>query len=280
MLDSFPNKDSGGMNDTSTIEPQRRKVDAETIKQEIVDKLAYAVGKDPIVAKDHDWLAATILVVRDRAIDRWMESTRGAYRTGAKRVYYLSVEFLIGRLLRDAMSNLGLVEPIATALKSLGVDLDLIEALEPDAALGNGGLGRLAACFLDSLSTLNLPAVGYGIHYEFGLFRQRFVNGQQVEDADEWTRDGSPWKHAQRIRGGRHADRYPDGRGCRFPGAYQRFRRKLFGADDRPGVHLGAGLERDRRRDCHGPSVQMGPCLRAGRGQYGSFLRQCLLSAR
>jgi glucan phosphorylase len=110
------------MNDASTIEPLPRKIDAETIKGEIVDKLAYAVGKDPIVAKDFDWLAATILVVRDRAIDRWMESTRAAYHTGAKRVYYLSLEFLIGRLLRDAMTNLGLVEPIQAALKALGVD--------------------------------------------------------------------------------------------------------------------------------------------------------------
>ena len=100
------------MNDTTTIEPAPRKTDAETLKAEILDKLAYAVGKDPIVAKPHDWLAATILVVRDRAIDRWMESTRAAYRTGAKRVYYLSLEFLIGRLLRDAMTNLGLVESI------------------------------------------------------------------------------------------------------------------------------------------------------------------------
>ncbi|MEQ8700470.1 MAG: glycogen phosphorylase, partial [Bauldia litoralis] len=108
----------------NAIDPQPRRVDAESLKAAIVDKLAYAVGKDSIVAEPHDWLAATILVVRDRAIDRWMESTRGPYRTGAKRVYYLSVEFLIGRLLRDAMSNLGLVEPIAEALNSLGVDLE------------------------------------------------------------------------------------------------------------------------------------------------------------
>src|SRR6185369_15485205 len=132
------------MNDTpattvtaATIEPPRRATDADTLKAEILEKLTYAVGKDPIVAQKHDWLAATILAVRDRAIDRWMDSTRSAYRSGAKRVYYLSLEFLIGRLLRDAMSNLGLTEPIQTALKALGVDLDEIEGLEPDAALGN-----------------------------------------------------------------------------------------------------------------------------------------------
>ena len=118
------------MNKIDTIDPQPRRVDAESLKAAIVDKLAYAIGKDPIVAQPHDWLAATILVVRDRAIDRWMDTTRATYRTEAKRVYYLSVEFLIGRLLRDAMSNLGLVEPISAALRDLGVSFDAIEALE------------------------------------------------------------------------------------------------------------------------------------------------------
>jgi starch phosphorylase len=156
------------------------------------------VGKDPIVAKPHDWLAAAILVVRDRAIDRWMESTRAAYTTGAKRVYYLSLEFLIGRLLRDAMSNLGLVEPMTEALKSLGVDLDMIEALEPDAALGNGGLGRLAACFMESMATLAIPAYGYGIRYVHGLFRQEIQDGNQVEMPEDWLSHGNLWEFERR----------------------------------------------------------------------------------
>ncbi len=110
------------MNDISNVAtPPARPIDAETLKAEILDKLTYAVGKDPIVARNHDWLSATILAVRDRAIDRWMDSTRSAYRTSAKRVYYLSLEFLIGRLLRDAMSNLGMTEAIRTALAGLGV---------------------------------------------------------------------------------------------------------------------------------------------------------------
>ncbi len=181
------------MNENS---PERRMQshDAETLRlsAEILEKLTYAVGKDPIVAKPYDWLAATILVVRDRAVDRWMESTRGAYRTGAKRVYYLSLEFLIGRLLRDAMSNLGLVESIQAALAGLGVDLDMIEALEPDAALGNGGLGRLAACFMESMATVGIPAYGYGIRYVNGLFHQEIRDGNQIELPEDWLEHGQP----------------------------------------------------------------------------------------
>jgi glycogen phosphorylase len=187
------------MNEISTtIEPSPRKVDAESLKAEIIDKLAYAIGKDPIVAKEHDWLAATILVVRDRAIDHWMRSTRAAYRTGAKRVYYLSLEFLIGRLLRDAMSNLGLVEPITSALGDLGVDLDVIEMLEPDAALGNGGLGRLAACFMESMATVEIPAYGYGIRYVHGLFHQEIRDGNQIELPEDWLSDGNLWEFERR----------------------------------------------------------------------------------
>ena len=187
------------MNEISTtIEPSPRKVDAESLKAEIIDKLAYSIGKDPIVAKEHDWLAATILVVRDRAIDHWMRSTRAAYRTSAKRVYYLSLEFLIGRLLRDAMSNLGLVEPIASALRDLGVDLDTIEMLEPDAALGNGGLGRLAACFMESMATVEIPAYGYGIRYVHGLFHQEIRDGNQIELPEDWLSDGNLWEFERR----------------------------------------------------------------------------------
>ena len=186
------------MNDASIAEPLPRRVDAGSLKAEIVDKLAYSVGKDPIVAKPHDWLAAAILVVRDRAIDRWMESTRAAYRTGAKRVYYFSLEFLIGRLLRDAMTNLDLVESMKEALEGLGVDLDSIETLEPDAALGNGGLGRLAACLMESMATLEIPAYGYGIRYVHGLFRQEISDGNQVEMPEDWLGHGNLWEFERR----------------------------------------------------------------------------------
>ncbi len=186
------------MNDTSP--EQLIPTDAETLRlsAEILEKLTYSVGKDPIVAKSHDWLAATILVVRDRAIDRWMETTRRAYKDGAKRVYYLSLEFLIGRLLRDAMSNLGLVNSIRTALKRLNVDLDMIETLEPDAALGNGGLGRLAACFMESMATVGIPAYGYGIRYVNGLFQQEIRDGNQVELPEDWLEYGNLWAFERR----------------------------------------------------------------------------------
>jgi starch phosphorylase len=180
------------------IDPLPRRVDAQSLKAEIVDKLAYAIGKDPIVAQPFDWLAATILVTRDRAIDRWMESTRSAYRNDSKRVYYLSVEFLIGRLLRDAMSNLGLVAPITEALRELGVSFDAIEALEPDAALGNGGLGRLAACYMESMATVGIPAYGYGIRYVHGLFHQEIRDGKQIELPEDWLSHGNLWEFERR----------------------------------------------------------------------------------
>src|SRR4051794_30628396 len=119
------------MNETAPMEPTRLPADPDSLQAAILRKLTYSIGKDTIVARPHDWLSATILAVRDRVIDRWQESTRSAYRDGAKRVYYLSLEFLIGRLLRDAMSNLGMVEAIRGALAGLGVDLDAIIELEP-----------------------------------------------------------------------------------------------------------------------------------------------------
>ncbi len=180
------------------IKPAPRGADAETIRSEILEKLAYSIGKDPIVAKRHDWLNATILALRDRIIDRWMESTRAAYQAKAKRVYYLSLEFLIGRLLRDALSNLELTNAFQEALQALNVDLDLIEVLEPDAALGNGGLGRLAACFMESMASLDIPAYGYGIRYNHGLFRQKIMDGWQVELPEDWLEHGNSWEFPRR----------------------------------------------------------------------------------
>ncbi|BCH58362.1 alpha-1,4 glucan phosphorylase [Agrobacterium vitis] len=178
--------------------PKPRVSNPETLAAEIIERLTYGIGKDAKVAKPHDWLTATILVVRDRIIDKWMESTRQTYATNAKRVYYLSLEFLIGRLMRDAMTNLGLVEEIKAALESLGVDLGVIAGLEPDAALGNGGLGRLAACFMESMATVNIPAYGYGIRYVHGLFRQQMADGWQVELPETWLAHGNPWEFERR----------------------------------------------------------------------------------
>jgi len=186
------------MNETTLTEPTGLPADVEALKAEILRKLTYSVGKDTIVARPYDWLSATILAVRDRVIDRWQASTRAAYKDSSKRVYYLSLEFLIGRLLRDAMSNLGMVEAIRGALAGLGVDLDAIAALEPDAALGNGGLGRLAACFMESMATVEIPAYGYGIRYVHGLFHQEIKDGQQVELPEDWLSHRNLWEFERR----------------------------------------------------------------------------------
>ncbi|WP_242149817.1 glycogen/starch/alpha-glucan phosphorylase [Sphingomonas sp. BAUL-RG-20F-R05-02] len=178
--------------------PAPRATNPETLAAEIVEKLTYRIGKNAVAAKPHDWLAAVINVIRDRIIDRWIESTQETYDKRGKRVYYLSLEFLIGRLMRDAVSNLGLMEEMREALSSLGVELDLIRELEPDAALGNGGLGRLAACFMESMATVDVPAYGYGIRYVNGMFRQEIHDGFQIELPETWLAHGNPWEFERR----------------------------------------------------------------------------------
>src|SRR3954454_4123161 len=168
--------------------------DARALRAAILDKMKYSVGRDVAAARDHDWLLATIMAVRDRIVDRWMDADQRTIAAGRKRVYYLSLEFLIGRLLSDTLSNLGLTEAARKALAGLNVDLDRLRALEPDAALGNGGLGRLAACFMESMASLSLPAYGYGIRYEHGLFRQVIADGRQREWPEDWLSFGNPWE--------------------------------------------------------------------------------------
>ena len=164
------------------------------MRASILGKLTYTVGQDPGHATEHDWFMATAFAVRDRIIDRWVEATRRTYRDGRKRVYYFSLEFLIGRLLFDAISNLGITEAVRDALDELGVDLDRLRRVEPDAALGNGGLGRLAACFMESMASLGIPAHGYGIRYDHGIFRQVIRDGWQHEMPEDWLRFGNPWE--------------------------------------------------------------------------------------
>ncbi|ESY71529.1 glycogen phosphorylase [Mesorhizobium sp. LNHC252B00] len=182
------------------LPPLLENPDPETLAAEVLMALKYRVGKDTTVATQYDWLTASIKVVRDRIVDRWMQATKEAYDQKEKRVYYLSLEFLIGRLMRDAFSNLGLMDNMREALSSLGVDLDLIAALEPDAALGNGGLGRLAACFMESMATVDIPAHGYGIRYANGMFRQEIHDGWQVELPETWLDHGNPWEFERRER--------------------------------------------------------------------------------
>src|SRR4051812_29146898 len=160
--------------------------DEAKLREAIKAKLTYALAKRAEHATDHDWYLATALAVRDRVVDLWLKSRAETEKLKKKRVYYLSIEFLIGRLLFDTLTNLRLVEPTRRALAGIGVDLDELRKLEPDAALGNGGLGRLAACFMDSMAALGIPAFGYGIRYDYGLFEQRIHNGWQEEVPETW----------------------------------------------------------------------------------------------
>ena len=168
--------------------------DIKSLQKSFVNHLEYSLAKDEYSATKRDFFKSLALSVRDRLIERWIETQQTYYREGAKRIYYLSMEFLLGRLLGDAISNLGLSRNINEAITDLGYEPEELMNLESDAALGNGGLGRLAACFLDSMATLELPAYGYGIRYDYGIFYQRILNGYQKEYPDNWLRYGNPWE--------------------------------------------------------------------------------------
>jgi starch phosphorylase len=172
-------------------------VDVASVRKSIANRLVYTVGKDDITATTRDWFYATAFMTRDRLIERWMETMRSYYVADAKRVYYLSMEFLMGRTLMNSLLNLAFDKECGQALQEQGVELRQVREMEADAALGNGGLGRLAACFLDSMATLNLPGFGYGIRYEYGMFSQRIEGGRQVEHPDNWLRYGNPWEFAR-----------------------------------------------------------------------------------
>nr|WP_156800956.1 glycogen/starch/alpha-glucan phosphorylase [Oceaniovalibus guishaninsula] len=170
------------------------RVDKDEFRAAVLRHLTYSLGKDADHAQITDWRLAFSFAVRDRIVDPWFASTRASYAAQAKRVYYLSMEFLIGRLLEDAIINLGLRDVAGEVFADLGVDFETLLEDEPDAALGNGGLGRLAACFLESLSTLGVPAYGYGIRYEHGLFRQSFDKGRQIETPEDWLHQRHVWE--------------------------------------------------------------------------------------
>ncbi len=169
-------------------------LDVASIKHSLANRIIYSVGKDSFTATERDWLHATAYMTSERLIERWMETMRSYYSADAKRVYYLSLEFLMGRTLSNSLLNLDFYGECKQALVELGLELEAIEELEFDAALGNGGLGRLAACFLDSMATMSLPGYGYGIRYEYGMFHQGIEDGWQVEHPDNWLRYGNPWE--------------------------------------------------------------------------------------
>jgi starch phosphorylase len=194
--------------------------DTKAIQRSVSNHLVYTIGKDPLTATEHDWMMAFSYVVRDRLIERWMETQRSYYKHDAKRIYYLSMEFLIGRSLVNSLLNMDIYDACTEALHKLGIELERLRSLEHDAALGNGGLGRLAACFLDSMASLNIPGYGYGIRFEYGMFRQKIENGQQVELPENWLVHGNPWEFPRpevsyRIRFGGRVMEYQDPTGRR-----------------------------------------------------------------
>lgn len=169
-------------------------MDEASIRQAILNHLTLTFTKIPESATQRDWFESAVHAVRERLIERWVESMQSYYRHDSKRIYYLSLEFLVGRTFCNAILNLNIADAFKSALYDLGQDIEKLAEIEFDAALGNGGLGRLAACFLDSMATLDLPCYGYGIRYEYGMFRQRVENGMQTEYPDNWLRYGNPWE--------------------------------------------------------------------------------------
>lgn len=162
--------------------------------QELQDHLAFSSFKTDETATPRDWYVTAAHAVRDYVVQRWVRTSNAYHEQDPKRVYYLSLEFLMGRMLSNAALNLNIAESLREGLHALGHELEDVAEMETDAALGNGGLGRLAACFLDSMATMDIPGTGYGIRYEYGMFRQAIVDGQQVEHPDNWLRYGNVWE--------------------------------------------------------------------------------------
>ncbi|MEP7271988.1 MAG: glycogen/starch/alpha-glucan phosphorylase [Acidobacteriota bacterium] len=188
-------KDKRAKKSTDALpENLRTGLDAATIARAVVDQLFYGLGRLPEHATKCDWYLALAAAVRDRLVERWIQSVRTLSQRNVKVVSYLSAEFLMGPQLVNNLINLGIVDETRKALEMIGLDLDLLVAQEEEPGLGNGGLGRLAACYLDSLATLQIPAIGYGIRYEYGIFDQQIRDGWQVEMPDTWLRFGNPWE--------------------------------------------------------------------------------------
>jgi len=180
------------MGKSKNIDP-RAGMDVDSFKEDIKQHLRYTLAKDKYSSTEWDNYRSVVLSVMDRLHDRWLNTQQRYYDDNEKRVYYISMEYLIGRLLDNMLVNLGMQDVAAEAMKEVGLDYDKVRNAEWDAGLGNGGLGRLAACFLDSMATLGIPAIGYGIRYDYGIFYQQIENGYQIEKPDLWLRYGNPW---------------------------------------------------------------------------------------
>ena len=200
---------------TKFFEPAALAMDAEGIAEDFQRYYAHTLGRDRDCRSAYYPYKALAITLRDRLMERWKRTRHAHDAADCKRTYYLSLEFLMGRALCNAMLNLGIGNQVEQGLYQMGVLLEEISEPEPDAGLGNGGLGRLAACFLDSCATLQLPVKGYGLRYEYGMFRQLVENGYQVEEPDHWLRDGNPWElerpeYTQRISFGGRTEFYRD----------------------------------------------------------------------
>jgi starch phosphorylase len=169
-------------------------VDAASLRKSVARRMLYSIAQDPSTASNRNWVTALSLVTRDLLVERWFETMRRPSHVDSKHVCYLSMEFLMGRTLSNGLLAIGLYDDFKAALAQIGIDMEAMIEIEPDAALGNGGLGRLAACFLDSMATLGMPAYGYGIRYECGMFAQQFREGRQVEAPDHWLQHENPWE--------------------------------------------------------------------------------------
>ena len=168
--------------------------DVESLQEAFIDHLEFSLAKDKYSATQLDYFKALALTIRDRLFEKWIETQQSYYDQDAKRIYYISMEYMLGRTVDNALMNLGLWDEMKKALYELGLDMEELLAYQCDAGLGNGGLGRLAACFLDSMATIELPAYGYGIRYEYGIFSQKLLFGFQQEMPDSWLRFGNPWE--------------------------------------------------------------------------------------
>src|SRR5262245_50926827 len=204
---------------TQFPEPTRTGLGKEALRQSVLDNLICLQGRYPEIAAPHDWLKAVSYAVRDRMLSRWVSTVRTYAAREVKVVCYLSAEFLIGPQLINNLINLGIEADVREAIGALGQDLDALAQLEEEPGLGNGGLGRLAACYLDSLATLEIPALGYGIRYEFGIFDQEIRSGWQVEVTDKWLRRGNPWEVMRPdvcfyVSFGGHTEPFLDAEGC------------------------------------------------------------------
>ncbi len=193
-------------------------MDAQALSEDFRCHFRHTLGRDPTCVSRHYHYLGLALSVRDRLMERWSTTRLSIHEGKHRQAHYLSLEFLMGRSLRNAVLNLGLDAATAETVEKLGLELEELEEAEQDAGLGNGGLGRLAACFVDSCATLRLPVTGYGIRYEYGMFRQRIVNGEQVEEPDHWLRNGNPWElerpeYTRRVHFGGHTERFMDEHG-------------------------------------------------------------------